>query len=123
MSRFDLDKARLASKFSLSDDRRVATVVTTHAGYAKELGEQLADVVVVCNPEHPLNPDNLRRGTIIQFEVTRRNTEVAVDLLGALKELQGLGWIGNAERIVSSPKSSSLLKLQEVVDIVCRHLK
>ncbi|MHB8830819.1 MAG: hypothetical protein ACYC44_01780 [Patescibacteria group bacterium] len=123
MSHFDLDKARLASKFSLSDDRRVATVITTHAEYAKKLGEQLANVVVVCNPEHPLNPDDLRRGTIIQFEVTRRNTEVAVDLLGALKELQSLGWIGNAERIVSSPKSSSLLKLQEVVDIVCRHLK
>lgn len=119
----DLDKARLASRLGLTDDRRIATVIATHPRYAKECGEQFADIVVVCNPEHPLDPDDIRRGTIVKFKVTRRNVKVAVDLLGALKQLQELGWVGNAEGIESSPKSSSLFAPQHVVDIIRHYLK
>lgn len=119
----DLNNARLACRLGLTDDRRVATVITTHPQHAKEIGEELAGVVVVCNPEHPLDPTDIRRGTIIKFTVTRRNAEVAVDLLGALEQLQALeDWVGDAENIESSLKSSRLTP-QQVVDIVRCHLK
>jgi len=117
-------EARQSSRFGLTDDRRIATVITIHDDSARELGYELADVVVTCNPECPIDPKNIMQGTTRQFSVSRRNADVAVNLLSALEEFKARGqeWTGDTECIRSPAGTSSLLELQAVVDIISRHL-
>jgi hypothetical protein len=120
-----MDMVRNGCRLGLESDRRIVTVTSIHNHEdAKTIGEEFSDVVVVCNPEHPLDPNDIRRGTVVKFTVTRRNAEIAVDLLGAYAELRRTElWIGDEDYIESSPLSSSRLTLDKVVDIVRRHLK
>jgi hypothetical protein len=117
-------ETRQLCRFGLTDDGRIATVTAIHDDYSRELGYELAEIVVTCNPESPVNPMDITRGTTRQFVVSRRNASVAVDLVEALKELkaQGQEWAGDAECIWSPAGTSSLLELQAVVEVISRHL-
>lgn len=118
-----LDLVRRNSRVGLEEDRRIATVSSTHGANALPIGFEHADIVVSVNPEFPIDAADPQRGTITRFTVARKNANVAVDLLGVRNELSAVEkWIGDAECIMSPPRSSSRLTVDQVVAIVRRHL-
>jgi hypothetical protein len=120
----ELEVARAASEVNLRAGGRLATVVSTHR-FGTTLGYESAPVVVAQNPEMPVDPKDSSKGVCNKFTVCRYDSHVAVDLPAALAELQALesGWGGRGDIFGSPQGVSSTLTLDQVVEVVTRHLK
>lgn len=119
----EIEEARAASEISVEADGRISVVVSTNR-HATQLGYEHAPVVVACNPEMPVDPRDPSQGSYKKFTICRYDSHVAVDIAGALRELNELeeGWGGRAD-IGGSPQGvSSELTLEQVVEVVKRHL-
>ncbi len=116
--------AAAASEVSLSASGRIATVVSTHR-FATQLGYEHATVVVAQNPEMPVDPRDPSQGTYRKFTVCRYDSHTPCDLPAALVELQSLekGWGGRGDIFGSPQGVSSALTIEQVVEVVARHLK
>lgn len=120
----ELEVARGVSQVSIHANGRIAAVVSTHR-FATQLGYENARVVIAMNPEMPADPKDLSKGTYRKFTVCRYDSHVAVDLPAALVELQALesGWGGRGDIFGSPQGVSSTLILDQVIEVVTRHLK
>lgn len=120
----ELEAARKASELTLHADGRIAAVVSTHR-FATNLGYENASVVVAMNPNMPVDPKDASKGTYRKFTVCRYDSHTPCDLPSALKELQALesGWGGRGEIFGSPQGVSSTLTLEQVLEVVARHLK
>jgi len=119
----ELTTARQASELSLHADGRIACVVSTHR-FATTLGYENAPVVVACNPSMPVDFKDVSKGTFKKFTVCRYDSHVKCDLPAALLELQKFepGWGGRGDIFGSPQGVSSALTLQQVLEVVIRHL-
>ncbi len=112
--RTDLVIALEAGQIETDVKDGVAVVKTTHRA-ATMIGYCLAPVVVAMNPEFRIGGGEPHiKFTVCQYESGH------VDLKGALIDLQNLedGW-GGSPTIIGSPQGvSSMLTLQQVVDVV-----
>lgn len=120
----ELAAARAASEVELHADGRIVSVVSTHR-FGTTLGYESAPVVVAMNPAMPVDPKDASKGTYRKFTVCRYDSHVAVDLPAALAEFQALepGWGGRGDIFGSPQGMSSELTLDQVVEVVSRHLK
>ncbi len=120
----ELEAARADSEIAVHADGRIVTVVGTHR-FATNLGYARAQVVVAMNPAMPVDPKDPAKGTYWKFTVCRYDGHVAVDLPWALAELQALepAWGGRGDIFGSPQGVSSNLTLDQVVEIVAKHLK
>jgi hypothetical protein len=102
----------------------IATVVSTHR-FATNLGYEVAPVVVAMNPEMPVDPKDSSKGTYAKFTVCRYDSHVPCDLPSALVDLQVMepGWGGRGDIFGSPQGVSSSLTLEQVVDVIKRHIK
>ncbi len=100
-------------------DGKIARVISTHRA-ATSMGYCLAPVVVALNPKFQFQGSEAHaKFTICQF------TPGYVDLKGALAELatMEMGW-GGSPTIGGSPQGvSSTLTIEQVVEVVAKHLK
>ena len=100
-------------------DGKVARVISTHRA-ATSIGYCLAPVVVALNPKFQFQGSEPHaKFTICQF------TAGYVDLKAALAELAGMeaGW-GGSPTIGGSPQGvSSTLTINQVVEVVAKHLQ
>jgi hypothetical protein len=119
----DFHSAEGATAVELRFDGRVAVVTSTHR-YATRIGYAHAPVLVCVNPEFPIELKNPSAGTYLKYTVCRYNRFVAFDLPHALADLLRLesGWGGRADIIGSPINVSSNLTLEQVLEIVERHL-
>ncbi len=120
----ELKAAREASKLSLHAGKRIAAVVSNHR-YATTLGYENAPVVVAQNPEMPVDLKDPAKGTYVKYTVCRYDSHTPCDLPTALIELQGLeaGWGGRGGVFGSPQGISSTLTIEQVIEVVSRHLK
>jgi len=120
----ELAAAHKASEVSTRANGRIACVVSTHR-FATTLGYETAPVVVALNPEFPVDPRDLSKGTCRKFTVCRYDSHVSCDLSAALEELQALepGWGGRGDIFGSPQGVGSTLTVEQVVEVVSRHLK
>ena len=120
----ELEVARKASELLLYANGRIAVVLSTHR-FATNLGYESAPVVVAMNPEMPVDPKDVSKGTYRKYTVCRYDSHVKCDLPGALKELQALeaGWGGRGDIFGSPQGISSNLTVEQVIEVVSRHLK
>ena len=120
----ELEAARKASELTLHANGRIAVVVSTHR-FATTLGYESASVVVAMNPVMPVDPEDASKGTYRKYTVCRYDSHVKCDLPAALKELQALeaGWGGRGDIFGSPQGVSSTLTVEQVVEVVSRHLK
>ena len=120
----ELAAARQASELSLHANGRIACVVSTHR-FATTLGYESTSVVVAMNPEMAVDPKDASKGVYRKFTVCRYDSHVKCDLPAALKELQALeaGWGGRGDIFGSPQGVSSTLSVEQVVEVVSRHLK
>lgn len=119
----EFDAARAASQVRLEADGRIAVVVSSHR-FATPLGYELAPVVVAQNPVMPVDFRDPSKGTHVKYTVCRYDSHVKCDVAGALAELGKLepGWGGRGD-IGGSPQGiSSRLSLDEVVEVIKKHL-
>lgn len=122
----ELEEARQASELAV--DGRIVTVVSKHR-FATTLGYELADIVVALNPEMPVNFKDPEAETYRKFTVARRSRYVGLDMPRVLDELNsledvsdGLKW-GGQENIIGSPQGrSSALSIEQVAEVVKRHI-
>ena len=109
-----------AIKHLTTADDKIAVVESTHRA-ATMVGYSLAPVVVALNPSFKLGVgEPHRKFTVCAFEAAR-----FADIKAALAELAGLepGW-GGSPTIGGSPQGvSSTLTVEQVVEVVARHLK
>lgn len=119
----ELSTARAVSEVSIRADGRIAVVVSTNR-FATILGYESAPVVVALNPAMPVDPKDPAKGIMAKFTVCRYDSHVKCDLPSALKELQALepGWGGRGDIFGSPQGVSSKLTLEQVVEVVSRHL-
>lgn len=119
----ELKAARQASEVSIHADGRIAVVVSTNR-FATTLGYESAPVVIALNPAMPVDPKDPAKGTVTKFTACRYDSHVKCDLPSALKELQALepGWGGRGDIFGSPQGASSKLTLEQVVEVVSRHL-
>jgi len=120
----ELEAARKASELTLHANGRIAVVVSTHR-FATTLGYESALVVVAMNPEMPVDPKDASKGTYRKYTVCRYDSHVKCDLPTTLKELQALevGWGGRGDIFGSPQGISSILTVEQVIEVVSRHLK
>lgn len=120
----ELADARKASGLTLHADGRIACVVSTHR-FGTTLGYESASVVVAMNPSMPVDPKDSSKGTYRKFTVCRYDSHIPCDLPAALKELQALeeGWGGRGDIFGSPQGISSTLTVEQVIEVVSRHLK
>lgn len=106
-------------KSETRSDNRIAVVESTHRA-ATSVGYSLAPVVVALNPSFKQGPSEpYKKFTICAFEAQ------FADIKSALAELAMLeaGW-GGSPTIGGSPQGiSSILTINQVVEVVSRHLK
>ncbi len=120
----ELEAARKASELTLNANGRIACVVSTHR-FATGLGYENALVVVAVNPAMVVDPKDASKGVYRKFTVCRYDSHVPCDLPAALKELQALeaGWGGRGDIFGSPQGVSSKLEVEQVIEVVSRHLK
>lgn len=120
----ELTEARFASEVTLRADGRIVTVVSTHR-FATTLGYEMASVVIAQNPAMAVDFKDASKGVYNKFTVCRYDSHVKCDLPAALKELQALepGWGGRGDIFGSPQGVSSALTLDQVLEVVARHLK
>jgi hypothetical protein len=120
----ELAAARSASELTLHADGRIACVVSTHR-FATTLGYESASVVVAMNPVMVVDPKDASKGTYRKFTVCRYDSHVKCDLPAALVEIQKFeaGWGGRGDIFGSPQGVSSVLSLEQVIEVVSRHLK
>lgn len=120
----ELTAARKTSELTLHADGRIAVVVSTHR-FATTLGYESAPVVVAYNPDMLVDPKEPTKGTYRKFTVCRYDSHVPCDLPKALAELQKIepGWGGRGDIFGSPQGVSSTLTVDQVVEVVSRHLK
>ena len=118
----ELADARKASEVVVHG--MVATVVSTHR-FATILGYENAPVVVAQNPEMPVDFKDPTKGVYNKFTVCRYDSHTPCDLPAALVELQTLepGWGGRGDIFGSPQGVSSVLTLEQVLDVVKHHIK
>ncbi|MFH1402213.1 MAG: hypothetical protein ABIG87_01135 [Patescibacteria group bacterium] len=118
----EYDEAKVVSEVGLVAGGRIATVVSSHR-FATNLGYEYATVVVAQNPKMPVDFD-LSQGTYNKFTVCRYNSHTPCDLPTALAEFQTLepGWGGRGDIFGSPQGVSSRLSLNQVVEVVAKHL-
>jgi hypothetical protein len=109
---------------NMGDGTPIAVVVSTHR-FATTLGYEVAPVVVAMNPEMPVDPKDPSKGIYRKFTVCRYDSHIPCDLPAALKELQALevGWGGRGDIFGSPQGVSSTLTVEQVTEVVSRHLK
>lgn len=107
-----------AIKAETAADGRLATVVSNHRA-AMAIGYRLAPVVVAENPGFRLGGgEPHRKLTVAQFAAGYVHLEAAKQELAALEP----GW-GGSPTIIGSPQGvGSTLTLEQVVEVVTRHL-
>lgn len=107
-----------AIKSETCSDGRIAVVESTHRA-ATSVGYALAPVVVALNPSFKQGPgDPYRKFTICAFEAKFANIQSALAELALLEN----GW-GGSPTIGGSPQGvSSTLTIDQVVEVVARHL-
>lgn len=101
----------------------MATVVSTHR-FATTLGYEHAPVVVALNPEFPLDPRDPAAGTGRKFTVCRYDSHVPAAFKSIERDLNALepGW-GGRDTILGSPQGqSSILEIEQVIEVVVNHL-
>ena len=115
--------AAAASEVQLHAGARIASVVSTHR-FATQLGYEAASVLVCFNPTMPRNFRDPSEGTYRKFTVCRYDTHTPCDLNSALAELRALesGWGGRGDIFGSPQGESSELSLEQVIEVVERHL-
>jgi hypothetical protein len=120
----ELTAARMESNLTVYPNGKVAVVVSTHR-FATALGYESAPVVVAMNPKMPVDPKDPSKGSYRKFTVCRYDSHVPCDLPAALAELQQLepGWGGRGDIFGSPQGVSSNLSLEQVLEVVSRHLK
>lgn len=120
----ELEAARKASELTLHADGRIACVVSTHR-FATILGYELAPVVVAQNSSMLVDPKDPSKGVYNKYTVCRYDSHTPCDLPAALVELQALepGWGGRGDIFGSPQGVSSKLNLDQVVEVVARHLQ
>lgn len=105
-------------KYETRSDNRIAVVESTHRA-ATSVGYSLAPVVVALNPSFKQGPSEpYKKFTICAFEAK------FADIKSALAELATLeaGW-GGSPTIGGSPQGvSSVLTIDQVVEVVAKHL-
>jgi hypothetical protein len=106
-------------KYEMRSNGRIAVVESTHRA-ATSVGYSLAPVVVALNPSFKQGPgEPYKKFTICQF------AGGFADIKSALNELATLeaGW-GGSPTIGGSPQGvSSILTIDQVVEVVAKHLK
>lgn len=115
--------AREASELEIYGD--IVTVVSTHR-FATQLGYEHALVVVAQNPQMPVDFRDPEKGTYNKFTVCKFDSHVALDLEGAMAELNVLeganGSWGGQKNIKGSPQGvNSSLSLEEVLQVVKKY--
>ena len=120
----ELETARQASELTLHANGRIACVVSTHR-FATTLGYESAPVVVACNPCMPVDFKDVSKGTCKKFTVCRYDSHVKCNLPAVLAEFQKLepGWGGRGDIFGSPQGVSSVLTLEQVLEVVIRHLE
>ncbi|MDP2629945.1 MAG: hypothetical protein Q8P56_00900 [Candidatus Uhrbacteria bacterium] len=120
----ELEAAREASELTLHASGRIACVVGTHR-FGTTLGYESASVVVAQNPSMPVDPKDPSKGVYNKYTDCRYDSHVACDLPAALSELQTLeaGWGGRGDIFGSPQGISSTLSIEQVIEVVSRHLK
>ena len=116
--------AEAASKVTIVADGRIAVVESTHR-FATELGYQKAQIVVALNPQMPVDFKDASKGTYRKYTVCRYNEFIPVDFMGIREELNSVdpGWGGQVSIIGSPQRRDSTLSLDQVIEVVIRHLK
>jgi len=126
----EFEAATEASEVTLHADGRIASVVSKHR-FATNLGYEAASVLVCFNPEMPVDFRDPSKGTYLKYTLCRYDSHVPVDLVAAMAELneldpaavEGARWGGRGD-IGGSPQGiSSGLELEQVLEVVERHLK
>lgn len=102
----------------------IVTVVSTHR-FATTLGYEMAQVVIAQNPAMAVDFKDVSKGTYNKYTVCRYDSHVKCDLPAALLQLQALepGWGGRGDIFGSPQGVSSVLTLDQVVEVVSRYLK
>ena len=119
----ELEAARRASEVTLCAGGRIVTVVSTHR-FATTLGYENAPVVIAQNSAMAVDFKDASKGVYNKFTVCRYDSHVKCDLPAALAELQALepGWGGRGDIFGSPQGVSSMLTLEQVTEIVAKHL-
>ncbi len=120
----EFEAARAASELRLEANGRIAVVVSTHR-FATNLGYESAPVVVAMNPEMPVDFRDSSKGTYKKFTVCRYDSHTPCDLPAALAELRETesGWGGRGDIFGSPQGVSSKITIEQVVEVVAKHLK
>jgi hypothetical protein len=127
----EYEEAAADSKVTVVAGGRVSVVESEHR-FATSLGYEYAPIVIAYNPTYPVKFGDTSKGTYKKFTICRYNEFVPVDMKAILSDLNeletkrtddGAKW-GGQINIVGSPQGRDAeLNLEEVVGIVCRHLK
>ncbi|PIX62102.1 hypothetical protein CO057_02260 [Candidatus Uhrbacteria bacterium CG_4_9_14_0_2_um_filter_41_50] len=128
-ARDDFNAARQASEVSLHADGRIAAVVSTHR-FATQLGYEAASVLVCFNPEMAVDFRDPSKGTYRKYTLCRYDSHVPVDLTAAMVELneldsavtEGNRWGGRGDIGGSTQGIGSGLELEQVLEVVAKHL-
>lgn len=121
----EFEGSRKASQVKTAAGGRIAVVVSTHR-FATNLGYEVAPVVVATNPSMPVIGESGKTvgETYLKHTVCRWDSNVPVDLEGALKEFQSIepGWGGRGDIFGSPQGVSSKLTTEQVVGMVEKYL-
>lgn len=119
----DFQEALAATTVTLRFGGKVAVVESKHR-YATRIGYMHAKTLVCVNSEFPVNFKDDTDGTYTKYTICRFNQHVAFDLPKVLIELQNMepGWGGRADIVGSPIGTSSKLDLQQVLDVMEKHL-
>lgn len=121
----EFEEAKKASKVEIAAGGKIAVVVSTHR-FATNIGYEVAPVVVATNPTMPVIGEGGKPTgeTYLKYTVCRWDSNVPVNLEGALKEIQQIepGWGGRGDIFGSPQGVSSRLTTDEVVRVVEKYL-
>jgi len=104
-------------------------VVSTHR-FATQLGYEAASVLVCFNPEMAVDFRDPSKGTYRKYTLCRYDSHVPVDLTAAMVELneldsavtEGNRWGGRGDIGGSTQGIGSGLELEQVLEVVAKHL-
>lgn len=122
----EYEEARKASKVETVAGGRIAVVVSTHR-FATNIGYEMAQVVVATNPAMPVIGEGGKPTgeTYLKHTVCRWDSNVPLDIEGALQELQQIEpkWGGQENIKGSTQNISSVLTTEQVVSVVEKYLR
>lgn len=118
----NLEAARKDAEIEVVADGKIV-YVASKSKLAMALGFEKASVVVAFNPQMPFNGKRPGAGSYGKYTVSRYNSHVPIDLIGALRAFQEKepGWGGRGDWLGSPIGRSSKLQIMDVVDEVAKH--